>query len=54
MNSNNKEILDKGRGDDQCNHPSLAKEFVLGAPTGNYVCAKCGRPLSAILRTLRR
>lgn len=38
------------RRDSQCDHPSLAKEFVLGVPTGNFVCAQCGRHLSSILR----
>jgi len=37
-----------------CNHPSLAKEFIFGAPTGDYVCAKCGRQLSWILRASGR
>ena len=33
-----------------CPHPSLAKEFILGLPTGNYICAHCGQPLSNILK----
>ncbi len=36
--------------DDHCSHQSFIKEFKLGAPTGNYVCALCGQHLSAILR----
>ena len=36
-------------GDAPCNHPSLAKEFAYGAPTGNYVCVQCRRLLSSIV-----
>lgn len=54
MDANKKEVLIKGRSGNHCDHSAFTKEFVLGAPTGNYVCAKCGRHLSAILRTIRR
>ena len=54
MDANKKAIFSKGRSGDHCDHSALTKEFVLGAPTGNYVCAKCGRHLSAILRTFKR
>lgn len=54
MDSNKKVVFNKGSGGNQCNHSSLAKEYTLGAPTGNYVCAKCGQHLTSILRTIRR
>ena len=29
-------------GDKPCPHPAFAKEYDLGARTGNYVCTQCG------------
>jgi hypothetical protein len=29
-------------GDKPCDHPAFAKEYDLGARTGNYVCTQCG------------
>lgn len=53
MDTKKNDTVNKNHGGD-CSHPSLAKEFVLGLPTGNFVCAHCGRPLSSILRADRR
>ncbi|MGZ4960303.1 MAG: hypothetical protein ACXV7J_13700 [Methylomonas sp.] len=36
-------------GNAPCGHPSLAKEFASGAPTGNYYCTQCNRLLSSII-----
>jgi hypothetical protein len=30
-------------GDKPCSHPSFAKEYILGAQTGDYVCTQCGQ-----------
>lgn len=30
-------------GDKPCEHPTLDKEYNLGAATGDYACTKCGR-----------
>ncbi|WP_446811467.1 hypothetical protein ACH50O_07855 [Methylomonas sp. 2BW1-5-20] len=53
MDTKKTETSAKSRNDD-CNHPSLTKEFVSGVPTGNFVCAQCGRHLSAILKASRK
>ena len=29
-------------GDKPCDHPAFAKEYDLGARTGNYICTQCG------------
>ena len=29
-------------GDKPCDHPTLDKEYYLGAQTGDYVCETCG------------
>ncbi len=54
MDTQKTETSTKSRSDEQCDHPSLAKEFVLGVPTGNFVCAQCGRHLTSILRSSRK
>jgi len=36
---------------DRCGHDSFLTEFKHGEPTGNYICAGCGRHLSEILQT---
>ena len=33
-------------GGNPCSHPSFAKEYDLGARTGNFVCTQCGAILS--------
>ena len=33
-------------GDKPCPHPTLAKEYDLGARTGNFICTQCGKVLS--------
>ena len=33
--------LKEAWGDKPCNHPELAKEYELGAATGDYVCTQC-------------
>lgn len=30
-------------GGKPCDHPAFAKEYDLGARTGNYVCTQCGK-----------
>jgi hypothetical protein len=30
-----------------CTHPTLSKEYDLGAQTGNYLCGQCGQAFSA-------
>jgi hypothetical protein len=30
-------------GDKPCDHPKFAREYYLGANTGDYVCTTCGR-----------
>ena len=30
------------KGNPPCKHPSLSKEYHLGASTGDYVCTTCG------------
>ncbi|ATG90162.1 hypothetical protein MKLM6_1930 [Methylomonas koyamae] len=37
---------------ERCVHRSFLKEFKRGEPTGNYICAECGRHLSTILHTV--
>lgn len=54
MDTKKIETSSKSRDENVCSHPSLAKEFVLGLPTGSFVCAHCGRPLSSILRASRK
>ena len=34
--------LQQAWGDKPCAHPAFAKEYDLGARTGNYVCTQCG------------
>lgn len=29
-------------GDRACEHPAFAKEYDLGARTGDYICTQCG------------
>ena len=29
-------------GNKPCNHPTLAKEYEMGAATGDYICTQCG------------
>lgn len=38
--------LRKEWGNKPCNHPSLEKEYHLGAGTGDYVCTQCGQTRS--------
>ncbi|MEX1181838.1 MAG: hypothetical protein WEF86_01285 [Gemmatimonadota bacterium] len=33
-------------GDRPCDHPGFAKEYDLGARTGNFVCTQCGAILT--------
>jgi hypothetical protein len=54
MDTKKTETTVKNRRHLLCNHPSLAKEFVFGLPTGDYICAQCGLPLSYILRATQR
>jgi len=35
--------LKKLWGDKPCNHPTLEKEYEMGAATGDYCCAQCGQ-----------
>jgi hypothetical protein len=30
-------------GGKPCDHPAFAKEYDLGARTGNYICTQCGK-----------
>ena len=32
----------KDWGDKTCDHPSIEKEYYLGAQTSDYVCTQCG------------
>jgi len=32
----------KDNGNKVCTHPSIEKEYYLGAQTGDYVCTTCG------------
>ena len=41
------------REHEHCTHPSLIRDFVAGAPTGDLICAQCQRLLSSIIRTAR-
>lgn len=34
--------LEEGWSGGECDHPTLAKEYDLGAATGDYVCKTCG------------
>ena len=34
--------LQKAWGTKPCAHPAFAKEYDLGARTGNYICTQCG------------
>ena len=38
--------LQQAWGDQPCPHPAFAKEYDLGARTGNFVCTQCGAILS--------
>lgn len=31
------------RGETLCPHPQLAREYILGGHTGDFVCLKCGQ-----------
>lgn len=35
--------LQKGLGNNCCNHSIVEKEYYLGAATGDYVCKQCGK-----------
>jgi len=35
--------LKKLWGDKPCNHPTLEKEYEMGAATGDYCCTQCGQ-----------
>ena len=34
------------QGSPPCDHPGLAKEYILGAQTGDKVCTTCGEDFS--------
>ena len=34
--------LKKRWGNKPCNHPTLEKEYEMGASTGDYICTQCG------------
>lgn len=50
MDAKKTETSNKSRDYQHCNHPSLVRQFIQGAPTGNFVCAQCQRSLTSILR----
>ena len=52
MNSKKIEVLNKNS--EHCDHRSLVKEFIYGAPTGDLICTQCQRPLSSIIKTPSR
>lgn len=35
-------------GGKPCNHPSLDKEYYLGAQAGDYICVQCGGSFGAL------
>lgn len=39
--------LRKSWGDRPCSHPTLDKEYHLGAQTGDVVCTTCGQAFSS-------
>lgn len=39
-------LLQKKHGNKPCSHPEFAKEYMLGASTGDYVCTQCGESFS--------
>lgn len=43
MQMNKAGALREKWGDKPCDHPSLDKEYELGAATGDYVCTTCGK-----------
>ena len=49
MSAKNTETSNKNHGHGYCPHLTFRKEFVRGAPTGNYICRHCGRHLTVIL-----
>lgn len=53
MNDKKNENFSK-RGKAPCSHPSLIREFVYGAPTGDYICAQCECLLSSIVDTYKK
>jgi hypothetical protein len=48
MSIQSKEAAEKRKqwGDKPCDHPSFAKEYYLGAQTGDKVCVQCGESFS--------
>ena len=43
--------INKKNADSHCNHPSLVKEFVRGAPTGDLICKQYQCKLSFIIKS---
>lgn len=43
MQMKDAEAIRERWGNKPCDHPSLEKEYELGAATGDYVCTKCGQ-----------
>lgn len=39
-------VLQQEWGGKPCDHPAFAKEYDLGARTGNYVCTQCGKTVT--------
>ncbi|GAB4073247.1 hypothetical protein GCM10028778_08060 [Barrientosiimonas marina] len=40
------EEIRKEWGNKPCEHPTITKEYYLGAQTGDYVCTQCGQTRS--------
>jgi len=38
--------LQQAWGKAPCDHPAFAREYDLGARTGNYICTQCGASLT--------
>ncbi len=46
MQQKDASLLRKNWGNKPCSHPEFAKEYMLGAGTGDYVCTQCGEIFS--------
>ncbi len=46
MQAKEAEELRRNWGDKNCDHPAFAKEYDLGAQTGDYICKTCGKEVS--------
>lgn len=49
MNAKKSQNTRKNLHRDTCGHPSFTRQFVMGEPTQEYICAHCGKSMASIM-----